>query len=422
MNIIEKFVYDRVKKNPKIKIFLRNVYQGFFDLLPRRKEFSINPIKIKEGYFFGFHDVSPFSLDDSKLLANKLFIDGKMPSPNEKIDVGFFNLLNNEFGDFIKIGETTSWNYHKGCRLQWLNSNSLIFNYVNNEKLESKIVNILTNDEKHISFPIDSVNHTGDFATSFSYERLEKYMPGYGYNHSDSISFLHEKSSSNTGLYLVDLKNNSQELLVSLEELSKLSSDMEASKESSHYVTHSLFSTNGNYISFFHRWVGKETRKRYTRLLIYDLEKKVIIPISTGYMVSHYVWNNKNEIIVYCNYGGVDAHTLIKVEDLENSHLVAYPELNSDGHQSFLNNNEFVTDTYGDNRRMSHLYIVNIVENSVKKIASVYSPEKFQTKVPHQHIACDLHPRVSHDSNLVCFDTAKSGKRSIAIMKLNKEN
>ena len=53
MNKIERFVYDIVKSNPKIKQ-IRNIYQGVFDLMPRKKNYSVNPIILKEGFFMDF--------------------------------------------------------------------------------------------------------------------------------------------------------------------------------------------------------------------------------------------------------------------------------------------------------------------------------------------------------------------------------
>lgn len=40
MNKIEKSVYDLLKKNPKVKLFVRNIYQSVFDLIPDKKNFS----------------------------------------------------------------------------------------------------------------------------------------------------------------------------------------------------------------------------------------------------------------------------------------------------------------------------------------------------------------------------------------------
>ena len=44
MNKIEAFVYKRVKNNYVLKNLLRNMYQGFYDLLPNyESKFIVKP-------------------------------------------------------------------------------------------------------------------------------------------------------------------------------------------------------------------------------------------------------------------------------------------------------------------------------------------------------------------------------------------
>lgn len=72
MNKLESTIYNLVRKNPALKQFVRNMYQDIFDLLPRKKEYFASPYQYREGFFFGFHDVTPFSFDETKLLAIKI--------------------------------------------------------------------------------------------------------------------------------------------------------------------------------------------------------------------------------------------------------------------------------------------------------------------------------------------------------------
>lgn len=414
MNRIEKLIYDILKSNPKLKLLVRNIYQKIFDLMPRKKDCSINPIYCKEEYFFGFHDVSPFSYDGSKVLANKLTIPLKMPESSDILEVGYFP-FNNEFGNFVKFGETRAWNYHKGCRLQWVDKKSVIYNDINyNNQLCSVLLNIDTGRKIEINYPIDSVSKCGKYATSFSYQRLEKLMPGYGYNVEDN-SFLDENLPSQTGLFLVDLSSNKRNLICSLEQLSKIGNLSKEDLNSRHYVTHSLFSYDGRYISFLHRWIKNDLHKRWSRLVVFDREYNKFYLAPTNEMVSHYVWNQINEIIAYCRIGNIDSHVLFETPTLEKFKRVAYPQLNSDGHQCFVSDNEFITDTYPDKFRMSNLYLVNIAKNEVRNLASLNSSKKYQSKF-YKHWGCDLHPRTNGE--YVCFDSTHTGERALCIMKL----
>lgn len=106
------------------------------------------------------------------------------------------------------------------------------------------------------------------------------------------------------------------------------------------------------------------------------------------------------------------------MNDIENYKIIAGDKLNSDGHQSFITDSSFVTDTYPDKYRMAKIYKADIDTQKVELLVSVYSPKKFQTKDFKCHIACDLHPRVSPSGKYVCFDSPRTGKRGLYVMPL----
>lgn len=421
MNKIESTVYNMVRRNPALKQAMRNIYQTFFDMLPHPKEFFASDYQYKDGFFFGFHDVSPFSFDETKLLAHQVPFDLRMPLPNEGIKVGYFDFDGRQVGDFHKVGTSCAWNYHKGCRLQWLDSDRIIYNTAENGKLVSKILSVFDRKESIIDFPIDSVfvNDKFELATNFSYERLERCMPGYGYKYSDE-GMLEEMFPADNGLFLVDLKSNSRRLLVSLKELAN-TVDGSFVNDFLHFVTHTEFSKDGRYISFLYRRIPNNGNymKRLTRILVYDLCSQKLITLPSQESGSHYVWNHKNQMIASCIIDGNSCHVLYDMNDVESYHIIAGDILNSDGHQSFITDTSFVTDTYPDKFRMAKIFKVNIEKENVKLLVRAYSPRQFQTKDFKCHIACDLHPRVSPSGQFLCFDSPRTGKRSIYVMPLN---
>ncbi|KAA6310585.1 hypothetical protein EZS27_038134, partial [termite gut metagenome] len=91
---------------------------------------------------------------------------------------------------------------------------------------------------------------------------------------------------------------------------------------------------------------------------------------------------------------------------------------NSYGHQNFIGDITFFTDIYPDRNRMVKLYKVNVLKKEAIIMAYLYSPKKFQTRDFREHIACDLHPRVSPNGHYVCFDSPRTGKRSLCVMKI----
>ena len=413
MNKLEEFVYKRVKNNYLLKDFLRNLYQGFYDLLPNYdSNFKYVPIVLEDS-FFGFHDVKPFSSDNKLLLCNSLIIPLRMPSKDDVLEVGFRS--GKDYTDWHKIGVTKAWNYHKGCRLQWIDDKNVIYNIQDNHKLKSRIVNIYDGAERLVNWPIDSVSIDGMMATSFSYGRLEKYMPGYGYSVMDDEAYVDEQCPDSTGLYVIDVKQNTRRLLISLKQLSELQPEADMVGKN-HFVTHTEFSPDGQYVAFLHRWY-KGTFQR-TRLIVYDLETcNIYISPTTG-MVSHYVWNSNNGIVAYCRIDNMDSHVYFSDPTMRDWKRCGYPKLNSDGHQHFINSESFVVDTYPDKYRHMKLWQVNVKTDEVSLLADVRSMKEFVNPDDDHNWKCDLHPRVSVDGSLVSFDSTHTGRRSLCVMKI----
>lgn len=420
MNQVESIVYNVVRKNPVLKQLVRNIYQSAFDLLPRKKEFFADSYDYREDYFFGFHDVSPFSQDETKLLANHPAFDLRMPQKGEGVEVGYFDFQNGKIGAFHTIGKSYAWNYHKGCRLQWLDAERVIFNTVVDGRLVSKIVEVNTGNEQVVNYPVDAVYTNGvkDWGTTLSYERLERCMPGYGYPYTDE-GYIAEAAPAETGLFLQDLNTDERSLLVSTAQLAA-SVDDGCPNGYLHFVTHTEFSKDGRYIAFLYRRIPMkgDYMKRKTQVRVYDLLEQQLITLPTQESGSHYVWNNKDQLIISCVIDGNSCHVLYDMNDVDSYRVILGDTLNSDGHQSFISETEFVTDTYPDKYRIAKIYKANIETRTAELLLSAYSPKKFQTKDFKCHIACDLHPRVSPSGKYLCFDSPRTGKRGLYVMRL----
>ena len=423
MNIIESFVYNKIKSNPKLKLYVRNRYQQLMDLLPRPKEQFPPSLQFKEGFFFGFHDIKPFNTDSSKILSNKLLShDLKMPEKDEAIEIGYFALENDLISEFKSISKSTAWNYHKGCRLQWVNDEKIIFNTSEkNSAPFAKIININTKKEEILNFPIDTVSNSGRLVSSFDYGRLELLMPGYGYNWHRSAPSI-EKAPFDNGLELYNILNKNLVVCISLNSLKEdaVKCGYLCAKDSYHFVTHSLFSDDSNHIAFLHRWSIPNSLKRTSRLLSYDLKSGTFKELKSSGMVSHFTWNSLNQIVAYSNVNDKDGHYLYDISNPTNAPVpIAHENINSDGHQHFINKEVFITDTYPNRMRQASIYKVSIKTNEVKLIARLNSPKKFQTTNFNKHVACDLHPRVSHCGKWISFDSVRTNKRSHNLLKLN---
>lgn len=420
MNKIERIVYNLLKSNPAIKNQVRNLYQNLFDLVPAREKITNYEIINHPGFYYGFHDHSPFSYDNKRVLANKYNFDLKMPKKDDYLIIGFFSDEN--FSNYTEIDISFAWNWHMGCKLQWVGEgNSIIFNNYLDGHFCSVLVDI-DNSNKHIyEAPISSVSPNAKLAVGYNFKRVNKLMPGYGYIHHNKISFSDEaKVPDNDGIYLVDILNKTKKDLISIRNLIDINSE-NSMKEAYHFFTHAVFSPCSKKIAFLHRWkmLDEDINKRKSRLVIINLQGEVLLISNTNGMVSHFCWRDSENIIAYCNtveYG--DNYHLIKLGGSGSIDLLT-DSFTSDGHPSCLLNTAWmVTDTYPNRKRMQNLYIYNIQLNQKYHIASFRMDKDFQSPNALQHWSCDLHPRWDRLGNYVCFDSVYSGKRALSILKL----
>lgn len=428
MNKIEKLVYDALKRHPQIKLFVRDMYQNVMDLIPDKPNFTAGDVRVLEGYFWGFHDLSPISHDERHMLGCRLNIPLRMPEPGEPLTIGYWEL---EGGAFTPVADSYAWGYHKGCRLQWLGNSddTFIFNTARDGHLCAEIhqlprtvpepvegVEGVEGLTSYLSYPIDTVSWDGRYATSFSYRRLNELMPGYGYDIEDG-SYLDEGHPADTGLFIVDIEKNTRRLLFSLDYLASLE-PTENMKGARHFVTHTEFSKDNQYVIFMHRWIHDDPDNRFSRLITCRLDGSELHISPTTDMVSHYVWDARWGILAFCRIDNVDGHYLFSDHTMKRWRHVA-PQLNSDGHQSFIPGADaFITDTYPDGRRYAKLWRVDLNTDETTLLADLKSPKAFQSPNCYKNWCCDLHPRVSPQGTYVTFDSVHTDRRALCVMKL----
>ncbi len=411
----------------KIKSILRKLYQliimdslRFCYLLKTKwgdksKVYKTFSLKNKH-VFFGYYDICPFNKDETKLLSMVIERDNSSLNDPFKIDVGYFEITGNN-QEFIKIGETNSWCWQQGCRLQWYPLNNahdfIIYNKLVSNKHGCIIQNVKTKKIiKEINFPIYSVTSDGNFGISLNFSRLHRLRPGYGYVNFKDIT-QNDPAPVNDGIKLIDINKGSWKFLFSVKDITVYKSNL-LMENSIHYFNHVLFNPSGSLFLFFHIWL--KGNKRFVRMLVSDLAGNIKGVFGGDSFVSHYNWRNDNEILVYASTKeSGEAYYLYNVGSGK-TEIVGKGILTEDGHPSFLNDNKtIVTDTYPDKYRFQHLLEYNLDDNRLKVLRKFQSPLSFKGEV-----RLDLHPRISPSNKYVCIDFVKSGKRALNVLLLGK--
>jgi hypothetical protein len=415
MNKVELAVYSMVKRNPKLKMGLRNIYQRVCDVVPTRESDSPYQIDVREGFFFGFHDKCPWSRDNTMLLANRFDLPIRMPNPSDTLQVGYF--YGPDCKTFQQISETRAWNWQQGCMLQWVGAtDSFVFNDFDGDSHIAKVYDPSGNLKATLPVPVGAVSPDGSWALSYSFERCNVYSPGYGYANGRDPEINVERPVTH-GLQLIDLASGEKRHLFSVKEIAALQPD--SSMEGAfHYLTHCQFAPSGQRFIFFHRWI-KDFNYFWTRMISCDLSGKDLFVFPTDGMVSHVGWRDDRRVLAYARVREKGDRYVLFEDGNEDFAVVGENHFNSDGHPSFSPDGRWIlTDTYPDRFRICNLVLYDAQTDRRYNLAKLRSPRTFASPRFETNWHCDLHPRWNRTGDTVCFDSAHTGQRALCTMRI----
>ncbi|NQV02115.1 MAG: hypothetical protein HQ542_05690 [Bacteroidia bacterium] len=359
--------------------------------------------------FFGYYDISPFGKEEH-LLATRTSLDNMTPPPDRKMDVGYY-VIGKDSSTFNKIGETTTWCWQQGCRLQWFTKNyqHVIYNKIVDGKYGCTIQDINTEGIiKSYPKPVYSTSSDGNWGLSLNFSRLQRLRPGYGY-----VNFQDETENSavpeRDGVWRINLQTGEEKLLFSIAEISQID-PYHTMTGAEHYFNHIQLNPKGNRFLFFHLWI--HNGRRFSRLITADIDGRDKYLLIDEGMVSHCTWKSDTEILAYAQHSdtGCQYHSYI---DRSQKHTVfARHALKNDGHPTYSSNNRYLlTDTYPDKYGEQHLLLLDATSMDLRTLGSFYRPAKYFGET-----RCDLHPRWSPDDNRICIDSTHGGQRKIYVV------
>jgi len=373
--------------------------------------------------YFGYYDKTPFSHDNSRILAAAIAFDRDwLPVASASpLKLGYFEWADVVSGKptFRQFGETTTWSWQQGCMLQWFpqDPNRLVlYNRIVDGRYGSIVQDVLQGKTMiYYTMPIYAVDPFGRTGVSLNFSRLERLRPGYGYSNitDKTAGSLYPE---NDGVWLVDLQTGECRMVVTLRQLAKLM-PLPSMEDAAHYVNHLLFSPDGNRVIFLHLWVTVDGRRR-NRLMLYDLDEECLQVLDDRGVASHFNWLSADKILCFrYPMHGKPAYYLYKLSHAMSPVCIPLETMSSlpDGHPSVCPSGDWiVTDTYPDGIRDLHLYICSTQKDVILEAGKFYSPCRYRG-----HIRCDLHPRWDRMGRRVCFDSTHTGKRAIYVLDMD---
>lgn len=423
-------------------------------------------------HLFGFHDLVISNKAGNKYLSLEVDTINRPPLPGELFGVGYV-----KDGQYIKIGETTAFNYPQGARQQWVADTELFT--VNNRVGDVWGTDLYDSSSNQLIDRYKATAHIlskdGKFAYGLDYARLSR-LGGYGYTGLDD-KCASEAIPSTTGITKMDMLTKKVELLVSVRQVAECGG--KSSGFSHHYLTHLCLNPSCSRVAFLHRYFMADGGI-LTRLMTIGTDGTGLRCLAHGFL-SHFDWKDDNTIYIFGRAnssldalrsnpllsntlmagpmkvakkvaklilrrgaGEVNANAskyFMTITDREQPIITPFAQglITEDGHPMTnpLNNDWCINDTYPDSEGIRSLMLYQFSTNerinlgafkrlfeepdmALKDIYFAGVDAKILNGISAEELAftrsglhCDLHPRWTRDGKIAVFDSIHEGTRQI---------
>ena len=412
----ERKLANLLSRFPHLKLKVKKLYQRivYFSSGRNTEVSCVYKYRILESVkesFFGYYDKSPVNTHNQYALFHRSsHYTSRYPEPEFPVDIVVYNLKNDK--ELFHL-HSRAYNWQQGSRLHWLDEDRFIFNDFESGEFIARIGSVKSREViSVIDFPV--YDTFGGMAISLNYERLDKLRPDYGYRNKRAVREIDLTELDNDGVFRIDLENNLHELIIPLRELANYKLDVPGN--TLHKVNHLMFSPEGDKFIFLHRYFIGE--RKFDRLILANLEGKILNILADDQMISHYCWADNDVVIAYMrqfgsgdNFFKIDTNTLT-TKILNKDLLEAF----GDGHPT-VNLNQMLFDTYPNKARMKELFIYDMTDGQLQKVGEFFESFKY-----YGETRCDLHPRWSQDGRYIFFDSVHTGERRLYMIDLKNNS
>jgi hypothetical protein len=408
---VERLVYEQIKRVPWLKNTVRTLYQSASLPWLGKKVRCNRRLVIRAGFFFGFHDKTPWCPKNTKVLAHRVI--GPFDPNCSLIRVGYF--ADRSLHQFIELGETKAWSKQQGAQLQWCGDNGDIIYNVRQPNGRAGAVRKSSCGQlvSEYDYPVGAVDGVGRRACIVEFGAFGIGMQGYGLGEwAEEIYRQRKHTDPALGLTEMDLRTGALTCHFTLPEVvQRVKWHMRAPWH--YFISHAVYSPGGRHLAFFVRRSAKGHRVQ-TRLCILQTESGHLITLPGGTMASHYCWLDEDSILAFLETEqGVDRFQEFSVSGEAGLSVAGLPE--RDGHPQFsLVSRLLVLDSYPNRRRRQQLNIYERNDDagfSCIDRMEFYSPMRFRNDD-----RVDLHPRWDRIGEDICIDASFNGERSLAVL------
>ncbi|MBN2269759.1 MAG: hypothetical protein JXN61_04040 [Sedimentisphaerales bacterium] len=365
-------------------------------------------------HWFAYYDKLQFDPTGRYALGMEVDFEHRSPMAEDVIKIGMVDLKDEDH--WTELGQTNAWCWQQGCMLQWRpgSNDEILWNDRRDDQFISHILNVRTKTKRTLSFPFYTISPDGRTAVAPDFRRIQDMRPGYGYPGLPD-PYKDQLAPKDSGIFRIDLETGKRDLIISIEEITKLGKIPGDPKNAKHYFNHLLFNTDGSRFIFLHRWID-EGRRRTRMLTARPDGSQINIVDDSGY-TSHFIWRDPDHILAWSRHPSNGSAFYLFTDGTKDVEVVGKDVMTVDGHCSYLPDKRWIlNDGYPSKQRNQNVYLYDTRTGKRILLGAFPSPPQYTGEW-----RCDTHPRFSPDGKSVVIDSPHTGTgRQMHLIDISK--
>lgn len=393
-------------------------------------------------HYFGFHDVSPWSMDNEVL--GLLRVPRGLRQRPSSSDVAEVCLWRPGQGDPQPVGQTKAFNWQQGARVQWLpgEKSVLLFNDLEGGTAVSRLVDIESRKQAATFPAVYAVHPSGRYGLAPDWNRLAKSWRDYSYDIDPGDT---QVVGCPGDLRRIEFESGRESVIVAIDEVRRLCGQGELAEQSD-FLSHATFSPQGSRFCFMYRRFT-EDNALFSYFLACNADGTDIRVLARE-KCSHFDWLDEDRVVLWTRKlpgsaaslrgsgltkrfpfkqaisvlrklspkmkQGLFSEMYYELDYRRPGEMtpVASGVIEQDGHPMFTPDRKWmITDTYVFEGQQP-LILYSMASGKRYDVAGLPAHRDFL----EPSLKCDLHPRLDRSGRRVAVDSAHSGERQLYVL------